>query len=1191
MRPYATFLCDLIQPGSSEASHNKIVKLKAIAQDIIFVISNGEVVPPKHVLLARAIKTLTGNVELVKIVNRLGHGTSNTVLYEMDTALCLKKLAETGNSLGIPNSFLPCIPTHLAYDNIDRLEETLDGSGTSHRVNGIILQPKVPTVSSMKKWVKIVRTKKLSIEGTANALPSCGPVRKLGPFVNHEPDANHLSAAEIENDSIHKNRVWTLARKLCVEDTTKQNVPSWTGFNIVTRQQEVTKDKIGYLPTINAPATLISTVSAIMDNALAICNSLELDEIAVCFDQSLYAKAAEIKWSAPDKYSPIILTLGAFHTICTFLSIIGKRFEDSGIRDIAVESGVLNEGSVDQVFEGRQYNRGVRFHKIMYEALYRRIWEGFNVWCAETYPEDMAQYHALTEDLLGTCTELSGERLNELLAKPHFEEINKKFGMYLSFLRTDNGDLSNFWMSYVVMVEILLGLIRASREGNWDLHLLKIEQMIPFCFAYGKTNYARYLPIYLHDMKVLPIEHPKLHQYFVQGGFSAQIGNDNTFGRIPIDQTIEETVNKDTQTPGGTKGFSLQPNAIYKHYMTAEYRSASLHNLRKMTDSLNSTNKHKDLCSSRISKDEKDVNAIVDLVGPVWTNPFSHPSELASLSTGKGLPPSFKDDVLNAENKGKEAYQAFKSRMIPGETCKRIYEPIKNLKLKTFSENKKRKTVKNKSKELVLKADTALFGHMLLIAENRNLDVQKVLAHPLGPIPFSIARATGEMASTNKAELAKTLESKVQPIKRLSGDSATIIDGMALVHRINAKDSTFGQVSSAVLKLALREAHTSIQVDIVFDVYKDISIKNDERTKRGSNNTSLCNEILANQKVRQWDQILSSPKSKSKLIQFFFNDWRKYSYAEQLEGKVLFVTSGEQCVIIDGKRSVLCNRLFSSQEEADSRLLLHAHHASKNHDNVIMVARDTDILAIALGVVDKIPNLYIKRQTPSGVGFVSVNEIAKNIGNEQSRAIPGYHSFTGCDSVSSFAGKGKKIGLKLMLADERIQKYFSQLGEEWELPEDVFQELARFTCLLYSSKTHCTSPNNLRYEIFRLKKGVVQSGQLPPCEDVLRLQAMRANYQAAIWRRCLEPYPIVPSPDEHGWKITANSIEIQWMSGPPAPEAILEFLSCKCKRACKAPRCQCVNNNLRCTAACKLQNCNNAPAIQSLDDTDSDSDQ
>ena len=35
------------------------------------------------------------------------------------------------------------VSTTLAFDNIDRLEETLSGSGTSHRVNGIAVQPKV----------------------------------------------------------------------------------------------------------------------------------------------------------------------------------------------------------------------------------------------------------------------------------------------------------------------------------------------------------------------------------------------------------------------------------------------------------------------------------------------------------------------------------------------------------------------------------------------------------------------------------------------------------------------------------------------------------------------------------------------------------------------------------------------------------------------------------------------------------------------------------------------------------------------------------------------------------------------------------------------------------------------------------------------------------------------------------------
>ena len=125
-------------------------------------------------------------------------------------------------------------------------------------------------------------------------------------------------------------------------------------------------------------------------------------------------------------------------------------------------------------------------------------------------------------------------------------------------------------MSYVDMVEILLGLIRASREGNWMLQLASLLKMIPWCFAYDKLNYARFLSYYYAQMSRLSSDHPEVHEYFMQGGFSVQLGGKNPFGRIPVDQTIEETVNKDTQTPGGTKGFSLNPGAVTRYYLTSE---------------------------------------------------------------------------------------------------------------------------------------------------------------------------------------------------------------------------------------------------------------------------------------------------------------------------------------------------------------------------------------------------------------------------------------------------------------------------------------------------------------------------------------------------------------------------------------------------------------------------------------------
>ena len=79
-------------------------------------------------------------------------------------------------------------------------------------------------------------------------------------------------------------------------------------------------------------------------------------------------------------------------------------------------------------------------------------------------------------------------------------------------------DLSTFWMSYMDMVEIVLGLVRASREGVFEHHLMCIRAMIPWCFAYNRLNYARYLPYYFATMCRLSMNYPDVYQYFMQGG-------------------------------------------------------------------------------------------------------------------------------------------------------------------------------------------------------------------------------------------------------------------------------------------------------------------------------------------------------------------------------------------------------------------------------------------------------------------------------------------------------------------------------------------------------------------------------------------------------------------------------------------------------------------------------------------------
>ena len=59
------------------------------------------------------------------------------------------------------------------------------------------------------------------------------------------------------------------------------------------------------------------------------------------------------------------------------MSSIGKVFGEAGLRDIAVESGVIAEGSINKVLEGKQYDRAVRLHKLTFEALMWLVWKGF----------------------------------------------------------------------------------------------------------------------------------------------------------------------------------------------------------------------------------------------------------------------------------------------------------------------------------------------------------------------------------------------------------------------------------------------------------------------------------------------------------------------------------------------------------------------------------------------------------------------------------------------------------------------------------------------------------------------------------------------------------------------------------------------------------------------------------------------
>lgn len=261
-------------------------------QDIIYTVTYAQIITPKHVLLPWVIKTLTGNVELIRTVNRLGHGCSYVRLEEIDTGVCIEKLnAADDRAQALPHGMHLLIPTVLAYDNTDALEETLSGAGTPHRVNGIIVQPEVSSCAPSRISVNHKKDKQHTMKANLEPLPIYISTKRNSPPPLVAPNSSVLFEDAMSRCH-QRNLLWILVR---LHDSSHQTMSSWTGFNIQTRDATtVSVDKVGYLPTINAPATEISTANEILSRALSIQESLSLQHVAVVAYQALYAMRTEV---------------------------------------------------------------------------------------------------------------------------------------------------------------------------------------------------------------------------------------------------------------------------------------------------------------------------------------------------------------------------------------------------------------------------------------------------------------------------------------------------------------------------------------------------------------------------------------------------------------------------------------------------------------------------------------------------------------------------------------------------------------------------------------------------------------------------------------------------------------------------------------------------------------------------------
>ena len=206
-----------------------------------------------------------------------------------------------------------------------------------------------------------------------------------------------------------------------------------------------------------------------------------------------------------------------------------------------------------------------------------------------------------------------------------------------------------------------------------------------------------------------------------------------------------------------------------------------------------------------------------------------------------------------------------------------------------------------------------------------------------------------------RSALTKLLEDGVEILPNLTNASAVIVDAMAQLQTLPKIPDRFIDLADVILSAVIKQAGEATRIDFVADQYPTVSIKNIEREKRGRSG-HLAFQIRSPQqlRLRQWKKFLANGLNKTNLMEFLADVWRTdQRFARKIGERTLFITHGESCskISIDAQGSISSSivlELCSNQEEADTRMFLHALHASDvAHQQILIKSSDTDVEVLA----------------------------------------------------------------------------------------------------------------------------------------------------------------------------------------------------------------------------------------------------
>lgn len=312
--------------GSNE--ENVGLKKAAIGHVIINACRPRFFLSPLLIGLSMYVHNHYGSRLLVDILIRLGFGASYTEVQRYEYSLMVQNSVESSSESYI----------QFVYDNADVYIRTLDGKNTFHAMGGIECSTPQNTTkpSNVTRVLSVPTAAEIAAKGSIKISwyknPSTSGLKRKVIKEIHSP-----YHSKNENLSTSIDVLWMVGSWKSLTPR-----PSWNGYmqGAFQGSGRGVKSSIDQVSFIYLDPSNLSTINTALQFAAEQCRKNGQQSCVVTFDQPLYAKAVEIIASTSDSKSTldnVIIKLGGFYLLMSFLGAIGYIMSGSGLEEIWME--------------------------------------------------------------------------------------------------------------------------------------------------------------------------------------------------------------------------------------------------------------------------------------------------------------------------------------------------------------------------------------------------------------------------------------------------------------------------------------------------------------------------------------------------------------------------------------------------------------------------------------------------------------------------------------------------------------------------------------------------------------------------------------------------------------------------------------------------------------------------------------